>query len=274
MFDHDAPDISAALNAGTALAGPQKSPLADGRPFVVVPHGYDVRTLDERDPFPHRARGTVKVRDAASFIAYFNRQKTGNSLIYASLDPAHILGVIDDHFPASDQLDNGGANWREYRVQFSVPASREWRTWTASDRKPTTQLEFAELIEDNLPDIVSPSGSDMLSIALNFEASKGGNFVSATRLQDGSVDFVWREDVNATGNKVKMPTEIALEIPVFENGAKYPVSARLKYRVKDGGLTIWYELVRPHKVLEDAFRAIWSDIEAQTETKILLGSPE
>lgn len=51
-------------------------------------------------------------------------------------------------------------------------------------------------------------------------------------------------------------------------------AARLKYRVKDGALTIWYELVRPHKVLEDAFRAIWSDIEAQTETKILLGSPE
>ncbi|ERJ35902.1 hypothetical protein L810_1159 [Burkholderia sp. AU4i] len=274
MLEHDAPDISAALNAGTALAGAQKSPLADGTPFVVVPNGYEVQPLTDRDSFPHRPKGIVKVRDAASFIAYFNRQKMANSLIYASLDPAQVLGVIDDHFQASESQDNGGANWREYRVQFAVPASREWRVWNEVNRKQMTQLSFAEFIEDNLPDIITPSGSDMLSIALNFEASKGGNFVSATRLQDGSVDFVWREDVNATGNKVKMPTEIALELPVFENGAKYPLSARLKYRVKDGGLTIWYELVRPHKVLEDAFRAIWSDIEAQTETKILLGSPE
>jgi uncharacterized protein YfdQ (DUF2303 family) len=136
------------------------------------------------------------------------------------------------------------------------------------------QLEFAELIEDNLPDIINPDGSTMLSVALNFEASKEGNFVSAARLQDGSTNFVWKEDVNATGNKVAMPAQITLEIPVFENGQPSPVEARIKYRIKDGNLTTWYELVRPHKVLEGAFRAIWSQIEEQTATTILLGSPE
>jgi uncharacterized protein YfdQ (DUF2303 family) len=247
-------------------------------PFVVVPEGYRVEFLHERDDYPPRPKGTVKLRDAASFIEYFNRQKSGNSLIYASLDPAKILGVFDDYFSSEDAASEiggqNGANWREYRVEFQVPTSREWRTWNSKNREPLTQLGFAEFLEDNLPDIVTPTGSDMLSIALNFEASKGGNFVSATRLQDGSVDFVWKEDVNATGNKVKMPTEIVLELPVFENGDKYSITARLKYRVKDGALTIWYELVRPHKVLEDAFRAIWSQIEESTETTILLGSPE
>jgi hypothetical protein len=32
-------------------------------------------------------------------------------------------------------------------------------------------------------------------------------------------------------------------------------------------LTVWYELVRPHKMLEAAFRAIWSQIEEQTATQ-------
>lgn len=273
-MDYESQDIVAAINAGTALAGPQKSPLSDGVPFVVVPEGYEVQHLSERDVLPHRPQGTVKLRDAASFIAYFNRQKLNSSLIYASLDPAVILGVIDDHFASGMQLENGGANWRAYRVQFGVPASREWKVWNEVNRKQMSQLSFAEFLEDNLPDIVSPTGSDMLSIALNFEASKGGNFVSSTKLQDGSVNFLWREDVNATGNKITMPSEIVLELPVFENGAKYSITARLKFRVKDGALTIWYELVRPHKVLEDAFRAIWSEIEEKTETKILLGSPE
>jgi uncharacterized protein YfdQ (DUF2303 family) len=137
-----------------------------------------------------------------------------------------------------------------------------------------SQLELAELIEDNLPDIVSPDGSTMLSVALNFEASKEGNFVSAARLQDGSTNFVWKEDVNATGNKIAMPSQITLSIPVFENGAPYAIDARIKYRIKDGVLKIWYELIRPHKVLEVAFRAIWAQIEEQTSTKILLGTPE
>ncbi|MFM0218243.1 YfdQ family protein [Paraburkholderia caledonica] len=271
-------NAAAILAAGTSLAGPQKSPLNDGVPFVVVPEGYKVEHLDERDENPARATGVVKLRDANSFVTYFNRQKRTESLIYASLDPAKILGVIDDHLAYDEALSvdhsGHGANWRAYRVEFAVPASREWKTWTGKDRQPMTQLELAELIEDNLPDIVSPDGSTMLSVALNFEASKEGNFVSATRLQDGSTNFVWKEDVNATGNKIAMPSQITLSIPVFENGAPYSVDARIKYRVQNGTLKIWYELVRPHKVLEAAFRAIWSQIEEQTETKILLGSPE
>jgi uncharacterized protein YfdQ (DUF2303 family) len=268
-------NAAAILAAGTSLAGPQKSPLNDGVPFVVVPDGYKVEHIFERDDSPARAIGVVKLRDATSFVTYFNRQKRAESLIYASLDPAKILGVIDDHRAYGSEFTNeDGANWRAYRVEFAVPASREWKTWTSKDRQPMTQLELAELIEDNLPDIVSPDGSTMLSVALNFEASKEGNFVSATRLQDGSTNFVWKEDVNATGNKIAMPSQITLSIPVFENGAPYSVDARIKYRVQNGTLKIWYELVRPHKVLEVAFRAIWSQIEEQTGTKILLGSPE
>ncbi|ACC71093.1 YfdQ family protein [Paraburkholderia phymatum] len=267
-------DVAAVLAAGTSLAGAQKSPLQDGKPFVIVPDGYKAQIVDEVFGNPARASGLVKLRDANSFVSYFNRQKRPESLIYASLDPAKILGVIDDHRAYSTVSQGDGANWRGYRVEFAVPASREWKVWTGSDRKGLNQLQFAELIEDNLPDIVSPDGSTMLSVALNFEASKEGNFVSAARLQDGSTNFVWKEDVNATGNKVAMPSQITLEIPVFENGQPSPVEARIKYRIKDGNLTIWYELVRPHKVLETAFRAIWSQIEEQTATTILLGSPE
>lgn len=271
-------DVAAILAAGSALAGAQKNPINDGLPFVLVPDGHTVKYLSERDESPSRASGIVKLRDANSFISYFNRQKRSESLIYASLDPAKILGVIDDHHAYDDALSGDdsakGANWRSYRVEFAVPASREWKVWTAKDRQPLDQLAFAELIEDNLPDIVTPDGSTMLSMALNFEASKEGNFVSAARLTDGSTNFVWKEDVNATGNKITMPSQITMNIPVFENGALYSIDARIKYRVSNGTLKIWFELVRPHKVLETAFRSIWSQIEDQTSTKILLGSPE
>jgi uncharacterized protein YfdQ (DUF2303 family) len=266
-------DFAAVLAAGASLAEIQKSPLPDGKPYVLVPPGYTVTTVTDTFKEPARVKGTVKLRDSASFTAYFNRQKRPESLIYASLNPARILGVIDDHLAA--EVMSNGANWREYRVEFAVPPSREWKTWTEKDRTKLDQLEFAALIEDNLPDIVTPDGSTMLTVALNFEASKDASFVSAARLSDGSTTFVWKEDVNATaGNKITMPTVMFLSIPVFENGEPYPIEARIKYRVNNAKLHIWYELVRPHKVLEVAFRAIWSQIEKETGTTILLGSPE
>lgn len=269
-------DAAAILAAGAALGAPQKNPLIDGVPFVLVPEGYTAQPLDVAFENPARATGIVKLRDAASFVSYFNRQRRPESLIYASLDPAKILGIIDDHRAYVDAFadEHDGSNWRSYRIEFAVPASREWKIWTTQDRQPLDQLAFAELIEDNLPDIVNPDGSTMLGMALNFEASKEGNFVSASRLQDGSTTFVWKEDVNATGNKIAMPSQITLSIPVFENGSPYSIDARIKYRVQNGTLKIWYELIRPQKVLEAAFRSIWTLIEEQTKTTILLGSPE
>lgn len=71
-----------------------------------------------------------------------------------------------------------------------------------------------------------------------------------------------------------MPEQIVLSIPVFENEAPAELHARLRYRVKDGQLAIWYELIRPHKVLEAAFRTTWKRIEDEAQAVILLGSPE
>ena len=51
-------------------------------------------------------------------------------------------------------FESAATTWRQFRVEFAVPASREWKIWTGKDRKALNQLEFAELIEDNLPDIV------------------------------------------------------------------------------------------------------------------------
>jgi hypothetical protein len=113
-------DAAAILSAGISLAGPQKSPLNDGVPFVVVPEGYKVEHLLKRDESSARATGIVKLRDANSLVTYFNRQKRPESLICASLDPAKILNVIDDHraFDMTTTVEHDGANWRGYRVSL------------------------------------------------------------------------------------------------------------------------------------------------------------
>ena len=67
-----------------------------------------------------------------------------------------------------------------------------------------------------------------------------------------------------------------LSIPVFENEAPRELDARLRYRIKpgEGSLSLWFELVRPHKVLEAAFRETWSRIAGETQVPVLLGTPE
>lgn len=164
------------------------------------------------------------------------------------------------------------AAWRAYRAQFEVPASREWKLWTSANRKQMGQLAFAEFLQDNLPDVTVPNGAELLEMCLHIEAAQKGTFVSAARLRDGSHDLVWKADNG--GDSVKLPATITLEIPVFENEVRRQLEARLRFRINDGALAIWFELVRPHAVLEDAFRTLWAEIEDGTGLQILLGSPE
>ena len=63
-------------------------------------------------------------------------------------------------------------------------------------------------------------------------------------------------------------------IPVFENGDKWRVDVRLRYRIAEGGsLTMWLELIRPHKVMDQAVNELRSQISAQTGLTILNGVP-
>lgn len=264
-------DTQALLNAATAMGKPHKNPDADGVHYAVVPDGYELMELPTQGR-PSRCAATVKLRDAASLIRYFNDHKAPRSRIYASMEPASFLAVFDEF--ATNEVDtNDQADWRGFRAEFKVPPSREWLLWNKANRQPMTQLSFAEFLQDNLPDVKTPDGATLLEMALNFEAAQTGAFVAAQRLQDGSHNLQWKADNNSSGT-VKLPEFITLAIPVFENEATTELQARLRYRVKEGALAIWFELVRPHKVLETAFRATWQRIATETGAVVLLGSPE
>jgi uncharacterized protein YfdQ (DUF2303 family) len=280
-----APATADQVNAIARLAvlaqGEHRTSVPHARPFVVVPEGHDLVDIQPRAT-PHLPAGTVKLRDADSFVRYLTRFCADPNLaplIYAQIDPARFVAVLDEHQASKEFEGDSRAEivpgWREWRADFTVPASREWLLWNSANRKQMTQTAFAEFLEDNLPDVAAPSGAELLEMALNFEATKTGAFRSVQRLQDGSVNFAWvDETAGKDGGTVRMPPLITLRIPVFENEQPSELQARLKYRLADGRLAIWFELVRPHKVLEAAFRAVWKTIEEGTGLKPLLGTPE
>ena len=277
-------DIVAALTRQADAV--KTSNFPDAVPFTVVPEGFTVHAIPRLDA-PDRSKGTVKLRDADSFVAYVERHKTIRTTIYATIDPAAFVVVLNDHAPndesrskaitpaqAAKMASANAPGFRDWRAEFLVPASREWKLWNGSNRKEMGQIGFATFIEENLPDFFSPEGADMLEMALNFESAKTGSFRSAVRLSNGSVNLEYVDEVSGNG-AVKVPSVFKIGIPVFENEAARLLEARLKYRIGDGGkLAIWFELVRPHKVLEAAYREASEAIATKTGIKPLLGTPE
>jgi uncharacterized protein YfdQ (DUF2303 family) len=111
-------------------------------------------------------------------------------------------------------------------------------------------------------------------MALTFEANQDMRFKSAVRLQNGGVQmsFVQDDDVQ-TLQKMQVFDRFSIGVPVFWNGDAYRIDARLRYRVRDGKLAFWFELIRKDKVLEAATQTLIDKIRVQTDLPFFFGDP-
>jgi uncharacterized protein YfdQ (DUF2303 family) len=270
--------IETALEAGKELT-PRvvENPITDGVPFVILRDDKGKETaqfLRERFDEPARKIAGVKLNDAQSFIDYWKRHADKDSTIYGVMQPAQFLAVFDDH-------GKDTAAYREHRAIYRLGMAPEWDTWTAQNGKPFDGNEkLAIWLENQVPDIVSPDGAKMLEIALNFRINSNAAFGNNVRLQDGRAEFTYTNQVEASSTaasgKVTIPESFSIVIPVFAglNAQKYTMEARFRYRLGGSRLSLWYELVRPHKIVETAFKDVLEIIEKEAATKVLFGWPE
>lgn len=260
-------ETSTMFALGSLLAFSQTA-APDSVPYVVLPPRYEVHELETTLAAPLRKRGVVHLRDAASFIRVVAEQGTPNTKLYGVITPApSFQAIFDDHG------DEPG--WREHRASYDCPLSVEWKKWDDHDGRGMTQEAFAQFIEDNAPDCVAPPAAEMMEIARTLQAKKKVNFASSVRLQTGQTELTYEETIDGTAGKGKLPLPetFQLGIPVLEGGPRYAVEARLRFRIGErGALSMWYDIVRPHKIVEAAVRDVWKQIEEGTGLTILHGA--
>lgn len=261
------------LDTGAAQCTPTS--FGNGQPFVQVPDGYAVRDLEEFLPAPVRKRGNVTTTDTDSFIFYTKKHGSlDDCTIYADIDTeaskCGLVAVINDH--GADI-----AQWQDHRCTFTPKLAVEWSRWIGKNKSVMSQVDFAAWLEENLGDVVSvpnmPSGADILTMALGFEANSDKRLRSKINLQNGGVQFEFVEDeTKETRTSMKVFERFTLGLPVFDgSGSAYPLEARLKYREKAGQLTFWYELIRPDRAFKQAVDEELAKIKDATGFPIIKG---
>ena len=264
-----------------ALAACNQSPREiGGVPVLVLPDDFEAKSMEHVLVSPARKKGTVVLNDSESFVAVVNDQKGESTRLFSTIDPPTFTAVFN-HTAL-------GTGWGDHRAKYNAPLSPEWEAWTGKDGVKMNQVDIAQFIENNLLDVAfiapdaatrelgSPDGAMLLEICRTLQAKKKVDFKSSVRLADGSTQFTYDEDVQGSAVKgtLAVPEQFSLGIPVFENGEKWRVDVRLRYRIADGGqLTMWLELIRAHKVIEQADKDLRDKIAAATELQILNGTP-
>ncbi|WP_232629133.1 DUF2303 family protein [Methylobacterium sp. Leaf118] len=245
----------------------------DGRERVFSPPGWNERVVEPIDkPLSSHIRQVVALEDAASFAAYVNAFKTLRSRLFVSVSHHSMTAHLDYHAAANGD-EAGKPDYLDHKASYTMPFSEEWTRWSRVDGVAMPQAKFAEFLEENLQDIVEPAGASVLEVALQLQSKKKVQFDSGVRLQDGSTQLTYREEVEAgTKGNVKIPTEFVIGIPVFFGGDRYKIKAFLRYRIDEGKLAFHIVLHRKQFVLQDAVQTTAKAVGEETGLSPLFGS--
>lgn len=262
--------------AGAMMVAATAVQTAGEASFLLVPQGFShhniTEAIEKASPAPYRKRGTVNLSSIESFNEFVKDQAIEQgSYIYADPEARTLTAVFNDHEYGDRSVDAG---WRDFRAVYNAELSREFSTWFSHNKKPMEQEAFAVFLEDNIADVVEPSGDTLLQVALTLQAKTEVNFNSSKRLDNGQVQITYTEniDARAANGTIEIPREFAIGCRLFKNSGGYKIRARLKYRLGGGTVKFWYELDRPENAIEDAFAA-YVEKAKEAGVKVLIGKP-
>jgi len=276
-FQRERPDSQAIIDvAREAERRGAPTPIDPSQLYVTVDSAGapEVLDLEIHLPRPKRKTGSVVFTTAESFAKYLLKHSAsgterGPVTLWADLRARRVTAVLDDH-----EGDEPG--WAEHRATLALQHTPDWNLWMDSNRKMVGQETFAELIEEALPTVIEPDGAALLEIAQSFRAHKNAVFKSDRRLSSGQVQLTYQEDIEATAGRngdMQVPATFKIGLAPFEGVEPVAVTARLRFRLNDGKLTIGYILDRPEHVLRDAFAEVVAEIEVTTSLPVWQGIP-
>ena len=226
--------------------------------------------------FIHRG---VTLLDVESFIDYLERNTAtigstsegayahgiGELELWANIDARNITAILD-----------GFDGLRKHTATLALKVSREWSEWSAIDGKLLNQATFAQFIEDHLSTIGAPAGAELVDVCETLTGKTNVNWRSQTLGRNGQRQFVYEETIEAkAGQKgdLAIPTELTLVLRPFQGSDPVAITARFRYQLNEGRLTIGVKLAEPERVLEDAFNVVVDNVQASVPVHVNHGRP-
>lgn len=231
----------------------------DGLPFRILESG-NIQIVERLCGQPTFRRGEVTFYEALSFSRFVKRFRNSTSVIFADAYFAgtptgpRFTAVLDYH---PDGPEQNTAQWDLFRAYLPLRHTPAWTTWAGVNGKAMEQAVFAQHLEDNLPNIAEPSGALLVEIARTLEATTDVSWQSHIRADNGAHRFAFLETINGSAatkdGKIEIPAEFTLVLQPFEGSKEYAVKARLRYRLAQGSVKLWFDIVRLQDVLKEAF---------------------
>lgn len=272
--------IAELAHRATAAESPAAHPIDQDESLIVrvVPNNQAIKAVDLERYLeqPRRPRGDVTVHDPADFCTYVKRLEGTQTTVWADDDRGSVTALFNDHGETEDEDAEGLAGWRDHTATLWMKVDRDWETWINHDGKLGSQEWFAEFLEDNARLIVEPDAATMYEVARSFQARSSADFSRVVRVDNGDIQMTWNEQTDAKVNSAvkgtfDVPASFTVRLAPFVGTPMQQLTARLRWRLREGQLAIGYSLLRPDLVVREAFQDVVSTVHASVNSPVLLG---
>lgn len=261
-------DIEAAYQIGVAQKVIQFD--NDLAPHLLVPAGMRLQPVREYAAPPPLAdfiTAEVKLADLPSFIAYTNRFKTGNALVFVTDNS--LVAQLDYHRPDVPMRN-------AHTARYSLALSEEYQAWAGINNKPLAQQDFALFLEERARDVVNPPSGAIMEIVLTLEARTEIEFRSGKRLDNSTQQLQYVEtQVSKAGQSgnLEVPTALTINLPLFRHGDPVVIEAKLRTIIRDGKALFIVKLLGLETAKDDALARMIEAVHKETQLPVLRGQP-
>jgi uncharacterized protein YfdQ (DUF2303 family) len=260
-----------------AIAATETEPVGDyGRAFL-IPEGYTLTLVDERDQSdpdaPHHRSGTFRFVGVLSIAQYVNRYKTDDTLCYLNdLNGTGIESLTRDTKIARVVIDDHPVDATAFREHIAelvlrpTAAARRWGPALAGHH--LGQDELLDLVVDGIREIAKPDGATLRDLVADLHAIRTTSARSVIRT-GGQATVETADNVTlhgGTGNQVTIPETITV---IFEPFAGVPASIVLDITVKprigqDEKVRFLLTAPKIDEQIADVLAVVHSDLEEHT----------
>jgi uncharacterized protein YfdQ (DUF2303 family) len=271
----DADNLDAHLQTAVELGQKIGQPVTTEKiHYAILPEDSNVYSLRELQ-YPHglppeRIIANVSLADADSFCEYCLLYADDRMRVFADPLAQRFLSVLDYHGAGSDRKPE----FCDHRASYKMTLSEQWKTWFGKNNVLFTQNDFADFVEDQTRDFLSPDAATMLEVARDLHAHTDVNFDSKIVPRNGQIALKYTETISSgvgTGN-LEVPELFIISIPVFFGQDKIAIQIRLRFRVSQGKLSFQYKINSATDILNNAFNSSVLEVGDKLKTKVLLGT--
>jgi len=262
---------------------------------------------------PYQRKGTAKMADLPSLIAWANRFKAENSVLFGKNtdNDLSLTCIADYHLEGPATITDAGdptARYGSHRASYTFPLSKAWKLWKSISGNAQTSVEMGAFLEDNILDVIDPplsltspgiagaeatesehrlidiarrldgsygTGFQLFNMAKSFSVYESSEFVEQRNLTTGEATLVHKsEHVDGTGQPIKIPKLFLIAIPVFEGGPAYRLPVRFQYRKSGSVVKFTLTLHDPKNALDHAFDEATATAATETGMPLFIGTPE